>query len=229
MLDAQWTVVAVDELALLSEPAPIEEVNVLQVSDNSPPPAPEPITPDDGVAVSAGEIEFEFSNVQDPDGDDVTYSVEVYLESEPDTAVAGFTAIEPADGASTTTRVSLDEPGDYGWTVWATDARGLDGAAGSPAYFSIVGGEFPDLGPDLGGDVEPDMGPDETDSDEDPIIADGGVVDVALETPVEEPAEGCGCATTDPIDLNLVWPLLLLTVLSCRRRARIRWGSHPNH
>ncbi len=131
-----WTAQATDALGLEGPLAGPEEFNVLQDGDNAPPPAPRLISPIEGAEVAPGQLQLTFEGFEDPDGDALTYAIEV-LSADDGEVVARRRGLAGEPGAVIELALSLDLPGDYLWTATATDARGLDSAPGGPAAFTV--------------------------------------------------------------------------------------------
>ena len=127
-----WVVTAVDELGATAAAGP-EEFNLLRETTNRAPEAPRLLEPIGGGAVPAGSVTFVFTGAIDPDGDNVHHTFSLRsgaseLERRNDLGGRSGEAIE----------VTLDvDAGDYTWTAWATDLRGLDGAEADPAAFKV--------------------------------------------------------------------------------------------
>ncbi len=108
------------------------------ISDpNDAPGQPVPVAPVDAT-VSTTMPDLEWVNVVDPDGDPVTYTVEVW-DDLLSTLVADASDVAEADADNTiwTLDVSLDD-GDYVWRVQAVDDSALAGEWSVDAEFTVL-------------------------------------------------------------------------------------------
>lgn len=151
-----WTVTAIDELDAVSEVVGPEEFNILRVTENQAPLAPVLVAPVTGAAVSAGSVQFVFEAAADPDGDEVTHTFVLRSGGE---EVERRTELSGATGQNIEFSLELG-PGDYSWTAWATDIRGLDGPEANAEQFKVGPDNLPPttprpVSPVDGAEVEP--------------------------------------------------------------------------
>jgi hypothetical protein len=136
-----WTVVARDDGGAVSRAAGPWSFDV--VVSNLPPAAPEPVAPY-GDANLADELVFMVLNADDPDGDALTYSFEVYEDA--DLALRVWSSSAP-QGSGGRTTVSLDtrELGlqRFYWLAYVTDARGERSAPTSTIEVALTGALTP--------------------------------------------------------------------------------------
>jgi hypothetical protein len=101
-------------------------LEITEEPQNRPPPAPRLIGPEDGSEVEGKHPSLVVGNVEDPDGDAVTYDFEIYVMGETD-PLATITNV--AEGETTTTvqlgGLEIDE--FYEWRARAVDDRDLAG------------------------------------------------------------------------------------------------------
>ena len=104
---------------------------------NRPPPVPSQIKPEDGAEVEGRKPSLVIGNVEDPDGDAVTYDFEIYIMGETDPLA---TITDVAEGDTTTTvqlgGLKIDE--FYEWRARAVDDRGLAGDWSEKWIFVVV-------------------------------------------------------------------------------------------
>ena len=95
---------------------------------NDGPDAPELVYPIDGEVVTVFQPELEWTQVEDPNGDDVTYDVVVYA-ADGVTMVAQTSGVADTGSATSTwmVDVALADDSDYWWTARAVDDEGLAG------------------------------------------------------------------------------------------------------
>ncbi len=104
----------------------------------SGPPAPELLEPADGGTVTAPEFDFVWSNVVDPDGDPLTYEVELYSDETLETLLDSWQDVQVRSGATSFVRdaPSLVEDNTYWWRVRGV-ASDTPGQWGGPALFNF--------------------------------------------------------------------------------------------
>ena len=150
-----WRVRAVDTQGAASGWTGVE--SFLVSVRNDAPAAPVPIDPEVGAVFDEGDIvTLTWENAADPEGDTLTYTVELFDE-------AGSRLLREADlaeGEAGTTSLEVPvalPPGSYDWRVMATDGRGSS-AWSSSAIFRVRVEEPLSEDPDAGmpGD---DVGP----------------------------------------------------------------------
>ncbi len=110
-------------------------------AEESPPPSPTAVYPTSGETVAQTYPELVWSAVQDVDGDEVWYSIEI---RELDTQVIAFTADDvedPGEGVTVTWQapVLLSEDQWFEWAVMAVDETGLasDWSPSEPFFYSV--------------------------------------------------------------------------------------------
>jgi MYXO-CTERM domain-containing protein len=104
---------------------------------NRPPPAPRLIGPDNGSEVEGENPSLVIGNVEDPDGDAVSYDFEIYIMGETDPLA---TITDVAEGETTTTvqlgGLEVDE--FYEWRARAVDENDLAGDWSETWTFVVV-------------------------------------------------------------------------------------------
>ncbi len=149
---------------------------------NDPPEAPELDAPGVGDALAPdAPAAFSWFQAFDPDGDALTYTIEVFAVAADGERVLRETGIAEAEGESTSWTASENlPPGAYNWHVRASDAE-LDGPWSREGVFAVA-----DVVPDDTSDVGPDGGdePDQTASYPEKTAACG------CETPASPPRHG---------------------------------------
>jgi hypothetical protein len=107
---------------------------------NRPPPAPQPIAPADRAEVEDRHPALVVQNVEDPDGDPVTYDFEVYAMGETNPTA---TITDVAEGSlETTAKLSdLDVDQTYQWRARAVDDPGLEGDWSEMWIFTVTEAE----------------------------------------------------------------------------------------
>jgi len=107
--------------------------------NDSPTDAPELVYPIDGQVVTVFQPELEWTQVEDPNGDVVSYDVVVYADDEV-TVVAEVFGV-PDSGNPTSTwvvDVALADDSDYWWTARAVDDEGATGAWAEAETFFLT-------------------------------------------------------------------------------------------
>jgi MYXO-CTERM domain-containing protein len=110
--------------------------------------APVLVSPIDGATVE-DEVEFVFTNATDPDGDALSYRLEVATDEQFANTIATLSDIPEGEGEQTTVKVSASSSEEEGeailtvggklyWRVTAVDARGLDGLSSSTEDFEVI-------------------------------------------------------------------------------------------
>jgi Ca2+-binding RTX toxin-like protein len=94
--------------------------NFQQVGPNDPPPAPTLLTPPDGSATADATPTLDWDDTVDPDGDAVTYRLQVDDAANFSSPVISTTSLIPTSGY--TPGADLPE-GTYHWRVWAFDGN----------------------------------------------------------------------------------------------------------
>jgi len=104
---------------------------------NRPPPAPALIAPKDGSEVEGKNPDLVVSNVEDPDGDAVTYDFEIYIMGETD-PLATITDVAEGDTTTTVQLGGLEEDEFYQWRARAVDENDLAGDWSEMWTFVVV-------------------------------------------------------------------------------------------
>jgi PKD repeat protein len=96
---------------------------------NAPPPAVTIQSPASGESVSVFDPDFVWLNVVEPDGDGVTYDLEIFADQEATQKLYAADEVAQADGDTTTwAGPSLADNSSFWWHVRAVDATGQEGA-----------------------------------------------------------------------------------------------------
>ena len=104
---------------------------------NLPPPAPSQIKPEDGAEVEGRKPSLVVGNVEDPDGDAVTYDFEIYIMGETD-PLASITDVAEGDTTTTVQLGGLEIDEFYEWRARAVDDKGLAGDWSETWIFVVV-------------------------------------------------------------------------------------------
>ncbi len=95
---------------------------------NDGPPAPELVYPIDGEIVTVLQPTLEWTQVEDPNGDEVTYDIVVYAEDGVTMVAEAFGIVDSGNPTSTwMLDVALTDDSGYWWTARAVDDEGLPG------------------------------------------------------------------------------------------------------
>jgi len=86
------------------------------------PTAPTLVSPIEGTEVDALEPEVTFDNASDPQGDALTYTVEVYDDADLTTLLEAVADVPEGAGPTSTTLAALAENTEYAWRAQARDA-----------------------------------------------------------------------------------------------------------
>jgi PKD repeat protein len=142
--DAWWRARATDGTGF-SGWAPAEGFFVNEIEEA--PPVPTPLAPVQGEDVAGTAPTFQFTNVEDPDRDDVTYEVQILLAAD-DSLSAEGTGIAGAAGPATDWELTdpLAEDLVYTWQVRAVDEHGLASDWSEPIEFTWIGINEPPQG-----------------------------------------------------------------------------------
>jgi len=199
-----------------------------------PLPAPALLTPPDGVELpSDATITLTWTNVADPDGGAVTYTLGVRLQANPDTTVFSMEDIVAAEGDDTSVDVGVLDAGVYTWRVSAT-------AGGNPSDWSETwtflvrtpdtgDGDVVDAGMDSGTDAGTGMdggtdadGPDAPDLHPDAPADADGPSDAANGISLANTTFGCATTPAAPLSTgDLALALLGLIGLAVARKSVI--------
>lgn len=164
-----WHVRTIDARGLSGETGGPRQFSAAMLA-NRPPSAPEPLSPIGGVEVDAPAV-LRILNSDDPDGDAVRYTFEVFSDEALERLIWSRADVE--SGADAETRaVTADLPGGpvLLWRAFATDAAGVEGPSSrverfrlrsSQADAAVSDAAVPDAGePDAGPtDASPDLSP----------------------------------------------------------------------
>ena len=104
---------------------------------NRPPPAPRLIGPEDGAEVGGKNPSLVVGNVEDPDGDPVTYDFEIYVMGETD-PLATITNVAEGDTTTTVQLGGLEVDEFYEWRARAVDDKDLAGDWSETWTFVVV-------------------------------------------------------------------------------------------
>lgn len=99
--------------------------------DNTPPPIPAPLSPAEGSQVAVNLPSFSFGSVEDEDGDQVSYQLQVYSGEQ---LIEELTVPAGADPLVTST-VPLTENGSYHWQVQAFDGTDVSGYSAAQNFY----------------------------------------------------------------------------------------------
>jgi MYXO-CTERM domain-containing protein len=99
---------------------------------------PVPVSPINGDSVAESGFEMVFENATDPDGEALTYTIEVFSDEGLTEKVATFDNIPSGDGQSAFMVTEALPGGKLYWVVFGTDARGLAGARSEIADFNVL-------------------------------------------------------------------------------------------
>ena len=129
---------------------PFDDVTFLVNAENTPSSLPVPISPiERELVVTPDDFEMTFQNAVDPDGDRLTYRIEIATKQtfEQEDIILVIEDIEEGtdDEGSAITRVEGVDvaqfdagSGPYFWRITPTDARGLDGGTSVTEAFMIT-------------------------------------------------------------------------------------------
>ena len=110
---------------------------------NDGPDAPELVYPIEGEVVTVFQPELEWTQVEDPNGDDITYDVVVFAEDEVTVVAETFGVLDSGNSTSAwMVDVALVDDSNYWWTARAVDDEGLTGdwAEAEPFFLTTENG-----------------------------------------------------------------------------------------
>ena len=114
-------------------------LEITEEPTNRPPPAPRLIGPEDGSKVESKSPSLVVGNVEDPDGDAVTYDFEIYIMGETDgPPLAMIYGVAEGDTTTTVQMGGLEIEEFYEWRARAVDDKDLAGAWSETWTFVVV-------------------------------------------------------------------------------------------
>jgi hypothetical protein len=178
---------------------------VVDVRDEAPG-APEGVSPAQGQGVPASApLALRWRRSVDPEGDAVSYEVEVYSASGVRVWEARAEGVDPDQEEVEVVHPGLAR-GNYSWRVRASDGRGVSAWSASLAFAAQGADPEPEPEPDMGPDEAPDMG---GDAGEEPPA-----------TPMATGSGGGGCAQA-PGRRGGAWAMWALALLFVWRARRV--------
>ncbi len=160
------------------------------------PTVPELLSPADASVASSGTPSLSCSESTDPEGDAITYEIEVSASADLSAPVATGTALVATDGVVTWDVTSALPEGTWYWSARALDDQGLASDWATPWSFDVSAADSGDTG-DSGG----------TDS-----------TDAIDTSSVDYKGGGCGCASTTGNVATLPAALGVVGLILVRRR-----------
>jgi MYXO-CTERM domain-containing protein len=112
-------------------------LEVTEEPTNRPPPAPRLIGPEDGSDVKGENPSLVVGNVEDPDGDAVSYDFEIYIMGEGD-PLATISDVAEGDTTTTVQLGGMEIGQTYQWRARAVDEKDLAGDWSEMWAFTVI-------------------------------------------------------------------------------------------
>ncbi|HUU00614.1 MAG TPA: C25 family cysteine peptidase [Myxococcota bacterium] len=113
-------------------------VTLVITDDNSPPPVPELVSPDDGAEVGELQPVLTLRDVVDPDGDSVSYTFEIFEAGSALPLLTLSDVTEQPEVTSVTVGEGLVAGKSYNWRARATDGKMLAGQWSEQRSFTVT-------------------------------------------------------------------------------------------